>query len=222
MEAGEGTQTKIVGKKKTRETIVSLLSWWSVSSPIFTDNVTTRVLIFFCLISCHVNATTPLIRPSSLRVRRLARSSAQILLPLCIPTACKASEGTAICATLLHSAILALGECRRETRAVLTPEPLTFFSGGSLQLESLSLWRSWNLTLTSSMLSWSRSQKLARSWEEGWGYADASWKGQTEKCMTCDACSMRVFVRRNHKRPIKTVQKPSQANSAFITSESQL
>lgn len=24
---GEGTQTKIVGKKKTRETIVSLLSW---------------------------------------------------------------------------------------------------------------------------------------------------------------------------------------------------
>ena len=104
-----------------------------------------------------------------------SHGSTQILLLFCIFTACRGWEGTTICATLLHTAILALGERFRETRAVWTPGPLTFFSGGSLQFKSLSLWRSWNLTLTSSMLSWSRSQKPARSWEVGWGYADGSW-----------------------------------------------
>lgn len=38
-------------------------------------------------------------------------SSAQFLLLFCIFTACKGLEGTTICATRLHTAILALGEC---------------------------------------------------------------------------------------------------------------
>lgn len=120
--------------------------------------------------------------------------SAQILLLFSIFTACKAWEGMTICATLLHTAILALGECCRDTRAAWTPEPLTFFSGGSLQPESLILWRSWNLTLTSSTLSWSRSQKLARSWEEGWGYVDGSWVGQDMTLMSATYKDLRKKV----------------------------
>lgn len=90
----------------------------------------------------------------------------------CTFRASKASEGVTICAALLHVVALALGWCCRESRAICPP--LTFFSGGSLQPDSFTLWRSWNLIRTSSMLSWSRSQKLARSWEEGWGYAEGS------------------------------------------------
>lgn len=71
-----------------------------------------------------------------------------------------------------------LGRGWRETKPIWILGPLTFFSVGSLQPESLSLWRSWNLTLTSSMLSCSRSQKPARSWEVGWGYAAGSWAGR--------------------------------------------
>lgn len=52
---------------------------------------------------------------------------------------------------------------------------LTFFSGGSLQPDSLILCRSWNFTRTSSMANCSRSQKAARSWVVGWGYAVGSW-----------------------------------------------
>ena len=52
---------------------------------------------------------------------------------------------------------------------------LTFLSGGTLQPESLSRCRCWNLTRTSSMASCSKSQNPARSWELGWGYAVGSW-----------------------------------------------
>lgn len=139
------------------------------------------------------------------RVRWIVRCPAQILLPLCIPTACKAAEGTAICATLLHNAIFALGGCRRVTRAVLSPEPLTFFSGGSLQPESLSRWRSWNLTLTSSMLSWSRSQKLARSWVVGWGYAAGSWRVRQKSVSLSMMNSLHtVFLKKSQRTNLKS------------------
>lgn len=94
----------------------------------------------------------------------------------CIFAASKAPEGHShLCRSPAHGRrrrwAALQGEKGRLSQPPLPPplQPLTFFSGGSLQPESFTLWRSWNLILTSSMLSWSRSQKLARSWEEGWG-----------------------------------------------------
>lgn len=119
------------------------------------------IFIFGCIVA--LNTSFLIIIHFYFTLHSLLGSSAQFLLPFCSFTACNGLEGKTICATLLHTAILALGECCRETSSVWTPGLLTFFSGGSLQPESLILWRSWNLTLTSSMLSWSRSQKPARS-----------------------------------------------------------